>query len=345
MLRIIKLLTIVLFVGFSIQSFGQTFSNASEYLDFVGSEQEEITKNMWRYTKALAHSKNDRNISSKRKALLKTMEGSIAKIEKADGYDGDAYKNNVLQHMRLNESLLNNDYAKIVDMKEVAEQSYDLMEAYMIAQEMADKKMQESQLDYETHFYAYANKHNINIIESDTDLGKKMKISNAVFKHYNKMYLIYFKVYINEIYLMQALNDNDVSAIQQNANALSQSAKEGIEVLKAVETYKNDNSLIDVTTKTFEFFIDEAENKIPQLVDFLILNADFETIKTSLEKTPERKRTKEQVDTYNKKIKDLNKAVKAYNKLNQELNTDRQTVINSINMANEKFLARHIPND
>ena len=49
------------------------------------------------------------------------------------------YKNKVLKHMRLNESLLKHDYAKIVDMKTVAEQSYDLMEAYIVAQELADK--------------------------------------------------------------------------------------------------------------------------------------------------------------------------------------------------------------
>jgi hypothetical protein len=219
------------------------------------------------------------------------------------------------------------------------------MEAYIIAQEMADKKMEESQKEYETNFYAFAEKHNIQIIESENDLGKKMKISNEVFEHYNDMYLIYFKVYINEVYLWEAVESNDASAIQQNANALNAAAKEGLEILKTKTKYKNDDSIIKSTTKVFEFFIDETENKMPQITDFLILNEDFEKIKISLEQTPERKRTKEQIDAYNQKVKDINKAVKNYNKVNTELNTKRQTTINELNNTNANFLANHIPND
>tara|TARA_B100000809_G_scaffold244370_1_gene270217 strand:+ start:767 stop:1300 length:534 start_codon:yes stop_codon:yes gene_type:complete len=153
----------------------QNFNNASEYLDFIGEEQQEITKNMWKYTKAIAHSKSDRSIDGKRKKLLKTIDQAITKITKANGFGDDDYKSKVLRHMTFNKNLLNQDYAKIIDMKAVAEQSYDAMEAYVLAQEMADQKMEESQQEYEKDFYAYAATHNIEIIESETDLGKKMK--------------------------------------------------------------------------------------------------------------------------------------------------------------------------
>lgn len=323
----------------------QSFNNASEYLDFVGEEQQAITKNMWKYTKAVAHSKNDRSIIGKRKNLLKTIDKAILKIENAEGFDGDDYKNQVLKHMQLNKSLLNHDYAKIVDMKAVAEQSYDAMEAYIIAQEMADKKMEESQQVYETNFLAFAKKHDIEIIESENDLGRKIKISNEVFEHYNDMYLVYFKVYINEVYLWEAVKSNDVSAIQQNANALNAAAKEGLEILKTKSQYKHDDSIINATKIAFEFFIDETENKMPQLTDFLILNEDFKKIKNNLEQIPERKRTKEQVTAYNKKIMDINNAIKNYNKVNTELNTQRQNTVNKLNSTNAIFLVNHIPND
>ena len=68
-------------------------------------------------------------------------------------------------------------------------------------------------------------------------------------------------------------------------------------------------------------------------------------LKNTLEKTPERKQTKEQIDTYNKKVKDINKAVDNYNKVNTKLNKDRQNIINKLNTTNENFLAKHIPND
>ena len=337
------LLILLLFVVTSISA--QSFKNASEYLDFVGEEQQEITKNMWKYTKAVAHSKSDRSIDGKRKKLLKTIDQAIAKITKADGFGDGDYKEKVLKHMTFNKNLLNQDYAKIIDMKEVAEQSYDAMEAYILAQELADQKMEESQQEYEKNFYEFAAKHNIEIIESQSDLGKKMKISNEVFEHYHDMYLTYFKVYINEIHLMDAIEKNDISAIQQNANALVAAAKEGLEILNTKTVYKKDQSIINATKKAFEFFIDEGENQIPKITEFLIINEDFEKIKATLEQTNERERTKEQIDNYNKKVKDVNKGANNYNKVNAELNAKRQNAINGLNNANANFLSKHIPKD
>ena len=338
-----RILVLLLVTSASVHS--QSFKSAVEYLDFISNEQQDISKNMWRYTKALAHSKSDRTILKRRESMIKTLEKAIANIQKADGYDGDDYKNQVLEYMRLNESLLKHDYAKIVDMKEVAEQSYDLMEAYMLAQEMADQKMEEAQKLDETNFYQYAAKHNINIIENDSDLSKKMKLSNDVFKHYNEMYLLFFKAHINQIYLWDAMKANDISSIQQNTNALNQAAKSGLEALDTISPYSNDKSLIEATRKVFENYIKETETSMPQVIEFHILNEDFEAIKNTIEKTPEKKRTKDQIEAYNTKVNEINKAIKNYNKVNTEMNQNSEKALNQLNEANEKFLAKHIPND
>lgn len=80
------------------------------------------------------------------------------------------------------------------------------------------------------------------------------------------------------------------------------------------------------------------------MVEFLVLNQDFETIKNNIEKTPEKKRTKEQIDAYNDKVKALNKGGKEYNQLNAELNNERSHVIENLNNSNNAFLAKQIPN-
>lgn len=339
-----KLITfLTLFV--TVSSTSQNFKSGVEYLEFISSELTVITKNNWKYTKAIAHSKSDRNIRSKRNVLIKSIERALQKVKRAKAYDGDEYKKEVIKFLNLNENLLNQDYEKVIDMKEVAEQSYDLMEAYILAQEMADKKMAEAQKEYETHFYNYAEKHNINIVENDSDLGKKMDIANEVFEHYNKMHLIFFKVRINEIYLLDAIEQGDVSAIQQNKNALIETANEGLDILKDLDLYKNDDSLIEATKQCFEFFIDEATNGIPQITDFLILNSDFEKIKATLDKTPQRKRTQEIIDTYNKKVEEINKSADRYNKVNKQLFDKRQKVYDFLNETNAKFLSKHIPKD
>ncbi len=323
----------------------QNFKTAVDYLNFVSEEQEVISKNMWKYTKAIAHSKSDKNVTNKRKVLIKSIERAILKIERAKGFDGDRYKNQVLDYLNFNRDLLNEDYAKILDMKAVAEQSYDAMEAYMLMRKLADEKMAESQANYEMNFHLFAAKNNIEIIKNESDLGKKMKLSNIVFEHYNELYLVFFKVYVNELYLWEAMERKDVSAIQQNTNALNKAAIEGLKVLDTTNVYKNDTSIVEATRTIFEYYIDESENQIPELVDFYILNESMTAITETLEKTPERKRTKKQIDAYNKKVKEVNKAVKTYNSINDKLNVRRQKTLNGLNMANDTFLSKHIPKD
>jgi hypothetical protein len=338
-----KITLILLFITLAISA--QSFKTAIDYLEFIQKREKVIVKSNWKYTKAVAHSKNTKNIRQKRNVLIRSVIKAILSIERAKGFEGDDYKNQVLKNLRFNKSVLEDDYSKIIDMKEVAEQSYDLMEAYFLTRELAEKKMAEMQVISETNFNKFCEKHNIQVVKSYSDLSKKMKISNEVFKHYNKMYLIFFKVQINEIYLMKALNDKNVGTIQQNANALIEFAKEGLEALKTVEVYKNDTSLVEATKKSFEFYFDEAKNQIPKLTNFLILNEDFEVIKKTIDKTPQNKRTKKQVDAYNAKVKEINKAVKLSNKTNAELNTKRNNITNLVNTTNENFLSKHIPND
>ncbi|MGC6430825.1 MAG: hypothetical protein ACON5F_07270 [Jejuia sp.] len=344
-MNILRTILVLLLLAISLGTSAQVFKTATDYLNFVGKEQRTITQSMWNYTKAVAHSKSDKTVDAKGRVLIKSVERAIAKIKRAQGFDGDDYKNKVLAHLNFNLNLLRQDYAKIIDLKEVSEQSYDYMEAYMLAQELADKKMEESQLEYETNFYAFANKHNVSIIESESGLSKKIAISNEVFKHYKDMYLKYFKVYINEVYLMEAIEKNDVGAIEQSAIALSASAKEGLELLDSVPLYKRDKSIVNATKEAFEFFIDEADNKMPVIIEFLVMNEDFETIKQAIENTPEKKRTKRQIDDYNNQVKKINQGVKDYNKINGELNKNRQLSLNKLNTANERFLSKHIPNE
>ena len=340
---------VILLLLFSISSSqttnAQQFKNALQYLEFVSGEQEIVTRNTWKYTKAIAHSKSDRTVDSKRKTLIKSIERAQMKIEKAQAFEGDEFKQNVLNNLELNKNLLQQDYEKIIDMKAVAEQSYDLMEAYMLAQELADEKMTKAQQEYEMHYYAYARKHNINIIESETDLGKKMQISSDVFDHYNELYLTFFKVNMNEVYLYEAIERNDISAIEQSSNALSESAAEGLAKLDTITLYKKDRMLVDATRKTFEFYLDEANNQVPKLTDFLILNEEFEAIRAQLENTPKKKQTKAQIDAYNEKVPQINKAVDEYNRTNTLLNKKRQQVIGGLNSSYERFLAKHIPKE
>ena len=339
------ILILLCLVAFQTTS-AQNFKNANEYLSFIGKENKKISNSMWTYTKSVAHSKSPRKIEGDRKRLIKSIEHAMIKIKNAKPFEGeDAYKKQVLEYMDLRTSLLKNDYAKIVDMKEVAEQSYDFMEAYILAQKLADERMQEAQETYENAQEDYASRNNINLIESKSELGRKMKISNEVFEHKNDVYLVFFKSNIQERFMLNALSTNDLSAIQQNANALQTFAEEGLKALDTITLYKDDTALVKATKKALEFYLNETKDEIPQLLEFFLLNEKFTTIKNSLDKKAAKDRTKKEIDRYNSMVEEMNDAVVNFNKTNEELNKERTKIINQWNEASAKFLSRHIPKE
>jgi len=338
---------LVLLCVFTLQtSIAQNFKNANAYLSFIGKENKKISRSMWKYTKSVAHSKSARRIEGDRKRLVKSLERAMIKIKKAKAYEGeDSYKQQVLEFMDLRTNILKNDYAEIVDLKEVAEQSYDFMEAYILAQKKVDERMHEAQQSYEAALNEYASRNNIKLIETENDLSKKMKISNDVFKHRNEVYLVFFKSNIQESFLLNGLSSGDISAIQQNANALQNFAKEGLQALDTLAIYKEDASLVKATKKALEFYLQETQNEIPKMIEFFLLNEKFNAIKEAIDKKKPKDRTQKEIDQYNNMVNQINKAINDFNSLNDQLNKKRTKIINQWNEASVKFLSRHIPKD
>lgn len=336
------ILTFILFLGSVAQA--QQFRRAIDYMNFISRQQVLIVKSSWRYTQAMAHSKNDRVIDKKRTILISSIDRAVSKITKAQGFEGDTiYKGKVLNNLEINKSLLLNDYAEIVDMQEVANQSYDAMEAYILAQELADKKMEEAQKEYEENFYAYAKKYDIEILEGQTELGKKMEISNKVFDYHNDLSLIFYKVYFNEGNMLEAIGEKNISGIQQNMNALQSSLKEGLKEVDEIPLYKKDSRIAKAIKEVFVIYQDEIDTKIPSILEYLVLEEDLVKINNALEKTEESKRTSAQIDNYNSKLEQLNTKREAINKLIEKLFKERNKKLERLDAANAKFLDKHVP--
>ena len=71
-------------------------------------------------------------------------------------------------------------------------------------------------------------------IPNKDKIGKKLEEAGKVYKYTNPIYLIFFKSYKQEMYLINAQNKGDVSGMEQNKNALMQDAKEGKKKLKQI---------------------------------------------------------------------------------------------------------------
>jgi len=325
----------------------QDFNTPVAYLEYINKHESEISKNMWKYTKTIAHSKSARKIDASRKNLVKTIQNAKNNISKIkDGYKGDiVYRDQVVKYLSVSEIIINEEYSKIVDMQEVAEQSYDFMEAYIMTRDLVNKKMDDEHQILAAGQKEFAKKYNITLTESDSELSKKMKLSNEVFAYHTEFYLIFFKCNITDLMLSKAIEQKDIASIQQNASSLLAYAEEGLQKLNQKQPYKNDKVLIETTKKSMELYQKTATEYASAVIDFFMFNTKFEEAKTSLERKKPNERTKEEVDNYNVMVKEINKKINDYNKINTKFVQEKNNMINQWNTTGDQFISRYVPND
>lgn len=145
-----------------------------------------------------------------------------------------------------------------------------MMEQYMLAQELADKKMAEAQKDYEETFLKYAKRHNIEIIDTQTNLSKKSKFPVKFFVLQRYVFIVFLAI-ITESCIFESLEVSDISGLQQNFISLATMVKEAREVINAIELYKNDKNILEATHAAFVLYLEEAEVHIPEMIDILLL--------------------------------------------------------------------------
>ncbi|MFM2213010.1 MAG: hypothetical protein RL427_273 [Bacteroidota bacterium] len=342
----VKTVTIILFL-LSLSIHAQEFKTPVDYLSYMGKEQDNTTKSMWKYTLAVAHSKNARKIDNTRKQLIKSIQTASKKISTLkDGYKGDVeYRNKVVDFLSISEKSINEEYDKIIDMQEVAEQSYDAMEAYIMMRDKVNEKIDSEFQKVNLAQKEFALKYHITLNEDTSEIGKKMKISNEVFDYHTQLYLLFFKANITDLNLSAAIEKKDIGTIQQNNNALTQYAEEGLEKLKTLKPFGGDNTMVIATKKALEYYKKQSLQYTPKVLEFLMFNEKFEAAKKSLESKTDKDRTKEEIDNYNTMVKQVNKEIDNYNKLNNSFFQEKNTAIDSWNMTGENFISSHVPAD
>jgi len=292
----------------------------------------------------VAHGKSARKVENRRKEVLNINMDAQKKIQKAGDYEGDgSLRDSVLSYLKMSYYIINHDYGKIVDMEEISEQSYDAMEAYITAQEKAHQKLEVAGDMMETEQKIFAASHGITLIENKDKIEKKLETAGKVFSYYNRLYLVFFKSYKQEAYMMDALNKNDINGLKQNTDALGKCSDEGLKYLDTAKAYNGDNTVRMSCKEVLTFYKTEATDKCPVIIDFLVKKENFNKIKDAFNAKSQNARTKADVDEYNKSVADMNKASGEYNTINQELNSKRSLLINKWNETVASFLDKQVP--
>ena len=324
-------------------AFSQTDQGALKHMDEVTVSFNTIKKETWNYLKAVTRDKSARKVDKERQELINEIKSAKTSTEKIGVYNSDeSLKNAVIEYLNISYIVLKEDFDKILDMEEIAEQSFDQMEAYLTAKEKANDKLDSAFMIVQQVQKIYAANYGINLIEGEGDkISQKIEKASEAIKYYNQVYLIFFKVYKQEAYVLDAQMRNDVSGIEQNSNAMTEFADEGLEKLKTLESYKGDASLKSSAQQMMKFYKDEAEEEFPKMVDYYIKKDNYEKIKAIMDSKKKKDVTQEDVDKYNKAVNEYNKAVQSYNAINENLNNNRAQYLKQWNDKVKSFFDKH----
>ena len=321
----------------------QSFENVGQYLDHITKASQKISLMNLSYLSAVGHNKSAKKVDKRRQELINNIFNTRLEIQGMPPWKGDrSYRDTTVAYFKLMYNVFNEDFAKIVNMEEIAEQSYDAMEAYMLAQEKAGEKLQEASAKHQRTQKEFAEKYQITLIENTSELESKSKQAGELMKHYNELYLIFFKAYKQEAYVMDALESKKITSIEQSNNAMASFAVEGLQKLKNLKGYNNDGSLIVACRESLQFYKEEAE-KMKFATEFLMKEEAFAKMKKALDSKPASQRTQKDIDDFNKGANDINKAVNTYNTTNNLLNKERTRALNNWNNTIKTYLDNHMP--
>lgn len=331
------------FFAFS-NSYAQDMSTPGTYMDFMGEKLGKVNQTYMNYLSAVSHGKSARKVEKLREKTVNIIFDARSQITATLPFKGDkTLRDATVAYLKTCYLVFNEDYGKIVNMEEIAEQSYDAMEAYLLAQEKAGEKLQEA-ADLRTKIAKeFAQKNGVQIIETKDELDRKMEKSQQVNEYYNKLFLIFFKSNKQEAYLVDAMNRSDINGLEQNRNALLTYSTSGLEELEKIKSFNSDASLLSACKRILFFYKNIAEKKTATISDYFVATENFKKLKKSFDSKPSNQRVQADIDTYNKAINEINKAGNSYNQLNAELNKERTEMLNLWNSTVKRFMDVHMP--
>ena len=84
---------------------------------------------------------------------------------------------------------------------------------------------------------AFAAKYNVTLVDQKTELGEKMEQTDRMGAYRDKVYLLFYKCNWEDGQMTDALNQKNVSKVEQDRNALDKYATEGLAVLDTMKTF------------------------------------------------------------------------------------------------------------
>jgi hypothetical protein len=339
---LLLVLTVIIILFSSFTSLAQAIEDPGAYMTAINNAQTEMRQKYMAYISAVAHGRRARKIEKMRLAALESISNSKYKTVDISIYKGDnSLRKNSIDYIELCYRVFNEDYKHIVDMEEIAEQSFDEMQSYMLLMEKTNEKLKVASDNMQTASKEFAKKYNVKLIESKDELSEKLSTAGELNSYRDKIYLLFFKCNYEDGVMTTAMNNKKVKDIEQARNSLIQYANEGLAALNGLKTFQGDPTLANACREILGFYKKMAETDAPKIVDFFLKSEDFEKIKKAMD--AKSNKSKEDIDAYNKAVKDINTAINVSNQTNNNINNNRNQAIQNWENADKIFSDQHMP--
>jgi hypothetical protein len=320
----------------------QNLDNPGDYMTALGKARGDMDAKYMQYMSAAAHGRRASKVEKLRQEVLDNITNSRYKTIDLPLYKGDnSLRQSSIDYIQLTYTIFSEDYKKIINMEELAEQSVDEMQAYMLLQDKIDQKLHEGFAALDKAMHDFAAKYNVTLTGGQSPLGAKLEETGKVNAYTNTVYLIFFKCNWEDNQVVKAINDQKVNDAEQARNALLAYANEGLKSLDTVKPFEGDPSLVNACKHALTFYKQAAEKDIPKLTDYYVKKEEFDKLKKDFDASSNH--TQADVNNFNKAVKDINNAVNAYNQVNNKVNTARNQAIGDWSNAEKGFQDQHIP--
>ena len=320
-------------------------TNAAAYINAINTAETGMNRSYMSYISAAAHSSRKRKVEKMREQAVQSILVCQSTILGLSPYNSDnSLRQSSLKFVDMCYKIFNDDYAHIVNMEEIAVESYDEMHAYLLLQEATNDTLKAANERMTNAVNSFAGKYGVMLTEGKkTELNEKMEATSKLAKYRNKIYLLFFKCNWEDGQLTLACNQKDVPKIEKFREALGKYATEGLAVLDTMKGFENDAALAQACKQALTFYKTEAETNVPATTGFFAKEQNFSKLKTAMEAKAANQRTQQDVDSYNKAVADMNAGANTFNQLNSDLNNSRNELMNNWINTEKQFLDAHTP--
>lgn len=288
---------LAIFIGSTAQVRAQEFNNAGEYWDVIISAQNKVTTKSIEYVSKSVHSDNDRIIERKRRAVIKQIDESLARLNELKSFKGnDRFRKEAIAVLEQMKNIYTIEFKEASTLQKSSQSSYAAMERYYKAQDRAEDKLERADKRFKSASKYFAKQNKINIVNKNDGSGDAIKKMGQVNRYTRQIYLIDFKLSKANAGFMDAMNAQKASAMERHRKKTLAAAQEALGKLKAVKDFYGNSDYKKTAVKIAKFRKRFASKEYAELVKV----------------TKNKKRTKKDVMRANKIINELNQKTSQY---------------------------------